>query len=465
MMGGKKEEGKAGSKKDDAKQLNPNYNTRGAGSRPSPSGQTGTRDPKTPERAGNVNVNRTPNRPQNADSANIEKILSKLDNLDVKIDSTKNHLSDRIDSSTTQTENLAKDCAKVKAESVGIKTQMTVHGLRLSELEARIEQLEREKRKTSLVIDGIKETEDEDVAETVEEVFADLGVDYNTRVCINIYRRGRKQNKDQIRAATEATGQSPRPRPIIVVFLRHTEKSQIFQKLKNLKGNDKWKNVYFNDDFTEIQATEQRDLRSLVAYAKKIGKEASIRAGAFWYQGRKYLYHDLHRLPAELSLLKAKTLHILEDTAILFQSPHTPLSNLFPCNLVFRGECFLSSEGAFQYHRALTSGYEKEAIQIKAERNPYKAKSQGGLIRATQEWDRICEELMEEILVAKFTMIEYCREFLLETGERRLLEGTGDKKWGCGVPLSKYWLATLKYPGKNILGLLLENIRATIRTK
>ena len=302
----------------------------------------------------------------------------------------------------------------------------------------------------------------EDPADIVEAVFKDVGVDFNTRVCVNLYRRGKLSRKQH---DGQDQGRRSRPRPIVVVFLRQTEKAQFFRNLKNLQGKDQWKEVYFNDDLTEIQQIEQRDLRSLAAYAKKIGREAKVKAGAFWLEGRKFRYEDLHRLPKELSLLKAKTLNILDDTAIVFQSPHSPLSNLYPCNLVYRGFCFLSAEGAFQFSRALTSGYEKEAESIKLERNPYKAKQQGSLLRASQEWEDICESVMLEILLLKFTNVDFCKEFLLSTGTKKLFEGTGDKRWGCGIPISKFWLITLKCPGKNILGQSLETVRDEIRPK
>ena len=37
-----------------------------------------------------------------------------------------------------------------------------------------------------------------------------------------------------------------------------------------------WSGVFFNDDLTEIQACEQRDLRALAAYARNQGKEAQV---------------------------------------------------------------------------------------------------------------------------------------------------------------------------------------------
>ena len=89
----------------------------------------------------------------------------------------------------------------------------------------------------------------------VDEIFHDVGVDYSTKVVVNLYRRGRKQTAAQIKA----NDRPPRPRPIVVVYLRQYEKAELFRNLHSLKGNEKWKNVFFNDDFTQLQAIEQRD--------------------------------------------------------------------------------------------------------------------------------------------------------------------------------------------------------------
>ena len=70
---------------------------------------------------------------------------------------------------------------------------------------------------------------------------------------------------------------------------------------------------------------------------------------------------------------------------------------------------------------------------------------------------------MLEMLMAKFTQDADCKDFLLKTGTRKLLEGTGDRKWGCGVPISKE--IKLKNVGRNLLGLMLEKVRRGIQTK
>ena len=102
--------------------------------------------------------------------------------------------------------------------------------------------------------------------------------------------------------------------------------------------------------------------------------------------------------------------------------------------------------------------------KIKTDRNPYKVMKITATIRATPEWDNKWEHVMKEILIVKFSTIPFCNDFLLNiTGTRRLIQGTGDRRWGCGIPISKHWLITLKYPGKNILGHLLEEVREEIR--
>ena len=76
-----------------------------------------------------------------------------------------------------KTDKLSEETKKVKVVTAGMKTQVTVQGIRLFDLEFKIEQLEREKRRTFLVIDGIEESEKEetdDTAEIVEYLFKDI---------------------------------------------------------------------------------------------------------------------------------------------------------------------------------------------------------------------------------------------------------------------------------------------------
>ena len=320
-----------------------------------------------------------------------------------------------------------------ESECAGIRAQLKTHGTQLLEIEEKIELLEIEKRCNILVIDGLEAKIGERVIEVVSRIFKDLELAFDAEMCTGIYRRGknpgdkRDVNKD---GAEDKT--NPSQRPLVIIFPTVAEKASVFRNLKNLIGKEEWRRVFINDDLTETQANEQRDLRALAAFAKSKGYNTRARAGILELEGRKFRYHELNRLPEDLSLIKAKTLFILKDKAVVFQSQHSPLSNPFPCNIIYRGEVFLSSEAAYQYTRGLT----REAQLIKLERRAYKVKLKARNAMPTREWDESSEQIMREILIEKFTRNKFCMQFLLNTGNRALFEGTGDRFWGCGLPIS-----------------------------
>ena len=133
--------------------------------------------------------------------------------------------------------------------------------------------------------------------------------------------------------------------------------------------------------------------------------------------------------------------------------------------MTYKGEAFLSSEAAFQYNKATECGYHREAQLIQQERKAFKVKILSAEFKSTREWEEKAEQVMREILIAKFQMNRVCLNFLLATGERSLFEGTGDKRWGCGIPLAKAHLITNRNPGRNLLGHLLEEVRRSLQNK
>ena len=350
-------------------------------------------------------------------------------------------------------------------ETDGLRARMSYHGYRLTELEIRIEQLERERRKNIMLIEGVVEDEGTSSPEIVDQLFLDLKLDFDSHVCDRVYREG-KSASGTSSVAAERTGSSTRnnkPRTIVVGFMRPIEKSKVFRNLANLKGNESWNKVYFSDDYTECQRKQIRDLRALAAYAKRIGKEATVKNHYLWVDGKRYVCDKINRLGPELTLEKAKTLEVLKGEGLAFQSSHSPLSNLYPCNVNHRKEKYILSEAAIQHTKAEVSKRPEEAQSILQARDPYKVKGIGGSFKASREWERIEDTEIDEILFDKFTRNKYCRDFLLATGNKKLFEATGDHKWACGIPLSKIDTLTDKPPGENRMGKKLESIRDKIR--
>ena len=249
----------------------------------------------------------------------------------------------------------------------------------------------------------------------------------------------------------------------MVGFKQLSDKIRIFQHLKNLKGVERWDRVYISDDLTENQQRQLRDLRALAAYARTKGVNATVRSSFIIVENRKYAFKDIIRLAPELTLEKAKTLECLDGEGIAFQSVHSPLSNLYPCNVVYEGRIFLSAEGALQYTRAVFCKKFQEARLIQFERDAYEVKRMLSGLKSPKEWDNKVVEILEKILLIKFTTNPYCKQALLATGDRKLFEATGDRVWACGLPLAKIRDLTLPPPGMNRTGVALEKVRGIIR--
>ena len=78
----------------------------------------------------------------------------------------------------------------------------------------------------------------------------------------------------------------------------------------------------------------------------------------------------------------------------------------------------------------------------------------GGVIRS--DWHRIKVDIMLDIIRVKFTQDEHCKNVLLSTGNRQLIEHTHrDRFWGDGGDGS----------GKNMLGKCLMKIRDELKKK
>ena len=423
--------------------------------------------------------------PESSTEVGISKILNQLAAMDLNI----NHLTQELregkqatefkvaelDDKVTALEDKSVEdrekTQKVVDVTEGLRTRSNVHAIRLAEVEKKIEQLERDKRKKIIVVEGVPESEESPSPEIIDELFRDLKVEFDTLVCDRIHRRGKQPQgtgdgrKPEAAENNKVRRREKRHRPIIVGFKELGDKIQIYKHIKNLQGLERWAKVFINDDLTECQQNQARDLRALAAFSRSKGCPATVRSCCIIVRGRKYDYSELYKLGPELTLEKAKTIECLEGKGIAFQSEHSPLSNLYPCNLVYKGKLHLSAEGALHYTRAVFCRRHEEAKAIGNETNPYEVKRIASTFAHPPEWDGIVVDTLIEILVIKFTTDTHCKKALLATGDRRLFEATGDRIWACGLPLTKIHELTLPAPGKNRTGEAVEKVRSIIRSK
>ena len=73
---------------------------------------------------------------------------------------------------------------------------------------------------------------------------------------------------------------------------------------------------------------------------------------------------------------------------------------------------------------------------------------------------------MKSIIKAKFQQNEKFKKVLVDTKDMKLCEGTGDRFWGCRVPISRSSsIDSKKLPRKNALGNILMEVRKELSKK
>lgn len=130
------------------------------------------------------------------------------------------------------------------------------------------------------------------------------------------------------------------------------------------------------------------------------------------------------------------------------------MSNLFKREIFFEGKLFSSSEAAYQYGKPK----KKEIAEwiISAPKQHLIAMAGHGLLGfdIIPEWSKIKIERMRKILIEKFSQHDDLRRKLLDTGNAKIIEDSKtDAFWGIGK----------KGNGKNMLGILLVELREELK--
>lgn len=144
----------------------------------------------------------------------------------------------------------------------------------------------------------------------------------------------------------------------------------------------------------------------------------------------------------------------------IFDGEHAYLSNFYKCNVSYNGLDYKHTEGAFQAQKSLN---EQERKIIANMVNPGEAKraaGRRGFVKLRPDWEEIKDQIMDEVLIAKFTQNPDLKDKLLSTGDAILIEGNTwhDNYWGnCTCDRCKH------ITGRNQLGLTLMAIREELR--
>jgi N-glycosidase YbiA len=130
-------------------------------------------------------------------------------------------------------------------------------------------------------------------------------------------------------------------------------------------------------------------------------------------------------------------------------------SNFSPHPVELKGRAWATSEHYFQAQKFAGTEHE-EAVRLA--KSPTVAARMGRSRKRPlrPDWENVKEEVMREVLRAKFTQHLELRSLLLSTGEAQLVEHTTN---------DHYWADGGDGTGKNRLGQLLMELRAALCTQ
>ncbi len=117
------------------------------------------------------------------------------------------------------------------------------------------------------------------------------------------------------------------------------------------------------------------------------------------------------------------------------------------------GKWWMTSEHYFQAQKFCGTEYE-EIIRLLD--SPMKAAEMGRSrdLPLRKDWEQVKDDIMRKAVYAKFLQNSDIKDMLLETGSEYIVEKTSnDYYWGCGV----------NGTGKNMLGIILMEIRDKLK--
>ena len=141
----------------------------------------------------------------------------------------------------------------------------------------------------------------------------------------------------------------------------------------------------------------------------------------------------------------------MKDMVKMFRGKYAFLSNMYAVSFVWDGRTYGSSEAAFQSAKSLDPAVRDTFSSMAG----VTAKREGKKVLLRGDWDGVKDEIMEDILRAKFSQNPDLLKMLVDTGDMELVEGNRwhDKYWGVDLFTGE---------GENHLGNILMKIRSEL---
>lgn len=162
----------------------------------------------------------------------------------------------------------------------------------------------------------------------------------------------------------------------------------------------------------------------------------------------------------ELDIIDAE---LAGDILWIFDGEYAPLDNFYQTPVLWEGLTFPTVEHAYQFAKVAKAWplAKRHQDAIRTAPTPGVAKALGQRVPLRADWETYKFQAMRLILQDKFDRDIFCRELLISTEDRMIVEGNtwGDDCWG----MIQVRPGILK--GCNALGNMLMELRASYRRR
>lgn len=186
--------------------------------------------------------------------------------------------------------------------------------------------------------------------------------------------------------------------------------------------------MYVNEDISEDIKRRRADVFKYVNYMAKKRYNIVQKGDSVILNNTLYVYEELSLVPKGMTLADSRT--IAKNGVMAFQSPHSPLSNLFMAPIKRNGITYLSAEHAFQLMKAVHCKNHVLARAILNEPNPFDVMTIGKRVETTNEWAACQLNEMSNILQAKLEQVPAFYNRLKSSDKHHLVENTRLLFWG-----------------------------------
>ena len=348
---------------------------------------------------------------------------------------------------------------KLEGQELNVETltrKIKQSDARHKKLEHRLSQIEDQLLERNIIFQGFPETEFEDSDDAKKKVIKAMSL---TMAGADEEEKKDNASKTSIECVERLGKYNPlRARPVKVMFGNKSDADHVLRNRKKLPQG-----IFVDKEYSKATERERRLLRPIIKAARRSENYKGLcrlDGPQLVIDGKRYNRANLHTLPEDLNTtaLCSKT----NEDAIAFFGELHPLSNFHQCSFSVEENTFHSSEQYIQWKKACFFGDNSAQERLLNSEDALECKNIARDIKDFNRgnWNKAAEEQCFEGIKQKFLQNTDLLQFLIETGEKTLVESSYDDTWGTGLPLSDPdCLNKSKWKSIGILGRILMSIR------